>query len=195
MDICQIPDFCLLTSYQWSWQPLAILAFIEGAMTKNWRWSLTDNIFWSGDTWPFPVVFSHPRNTIWRPHKISQKMITEVFFHNKNWADTTFLWCFEKSGCPYSHQKHMNIFGIMKHLVTMGVVNGGSRAYLVITRISRGLSRTHCPLSSFQIRHNGFTSQSKGIAGGVDENLSIFRTLCSKSKQREFCDLQCWRSN
>ena len=76
----------------------------------------------------------------------------------------------------------MNIFGIMKHLVTMGVVNGGSRAYLVITRISRGLSRTHCPLSSFQIRHNGFTSQSKGIAGGVDENLSIFRTLCSKSK-------------
>ena len=76
----------------------------------------------------------------------------------------------------------MNIFGIMKHLVTMGVVNGGSRAYLVITRISRGLSRTHCPLSSFQIRHNGFTSQSKGIAGGVDENLSIFRTLCSKSE-------------
>ena len=43
-------------------------------------WSLTDNIFWSGDTWPFPVVFSHPRNTIWRPHKISQKMITKVFF-------------------------------------------------------------------------------------------------------------------
>ena len=76
----------------------------------------------------------------------------------------------------------MNIFGIMKHLVTMGVVNGGSRAYLVITRISRGLSRTHCPLSSFQIRHNGFTSQSKGIAGGVDENMSIFRTLCSKSE-------------
>ena len=57
----------------------------------------------------------------------------------------------------------MNIFGIMKHLVTMGVVNGGSRAYLVITRISRGLSRTHCPLSSFQIRHNGFTSQSKEL--------------------------------
>ena len=77
----------------------------------------------------------------------------------------------------------MNIFGIMKHLVTMGVVNGGSRAYLVITRISRGLSRTHCPLSSFQIRHNGFTSQSKGIAVGVDENLSISRRLCSKSKE------------
>ena len=75
-------------------------------MTKNWRWSLTDNIFWSGDTWPFPVVFSHPRNTIWRPHKITQKMITEVFFSQQKW-------CFHKIRSPLIHIKSTWIYLVL----------------------------------------------------------------------------------
>ena len=162
-------------------------------MTKNWRWSLTDNIFWCGDTWPFPVVFSHPRNTIWRPHKISQKMITKVFFLTTKVDQIRLFSDVLKNQVAPIHIKSRWIYLVLWSiwLLWAWLMEALGHIWLL-----PGLAEdchgpiVHCHRSKYVITDSQVNLRNCRRCWWKYVNLPN-----TMFKIREFCDLHCWRSN